>query len=73
MALMHKIQDPQLVERVRASFARQSAMALIGATLPVVEAGYTEIHLPFKPEITQQQTQQQTRQHGKKEKPHPSE
>jgi uncharacterized protein (TIGR00369 family) len=54
MALMHKIQDPQFAERVRASFARQSAMTLIGATLPVVEAGYTEIHLPFKPEIAQQ-------------------
>ena len=69
MALMHKIQDPQLAERVRASFARQSAMTLISATLPVVEAGYTEIHLPCKPDITQQQTQQR----GKKEKPHPSE
>lgn len=54
MALMHNIQDPQLAERVRASCARQSAMTLIGATLPVVEAGYTEIHLPFKPEIAQQ-------------------
>ena len=54
MAFMHKIQDPQFAERVRASFARQSAMTLIGATLPVVEAGYTEIHLPFKPEIAQQ-------------------
>jgi hypothetical protein len=73
MALMHKIQDPQFAERVRARFARQSAMTLIGATLPVVEAGYTEIHLPCKPDITQQQTQQQTQQHGKKEKPHPSE
>lgn len=51
---MHKIQDPQFAERVRASFARQQAMALIGATMPVVEAGYTEIHLPHKPEITQQ-------------------
>ena len=29
-------------------------MALIGATMPVVEAGYTEIHLPHKPEVTQQ-------------------
>jgi uncharacterized protein (TIGR00369 family) len=51
---MHKTQDPQFAERVRASFARQQAMTLIGATLPVVEAGYTEIHLPSKPEITQQ-------------------
>ena len=29
-------------------------MALIGASMPVVEAGYTEIHLPHKPDITQQ-------------------
>lgn len=51
---MLKIQDPHFAERVRASFARQQAMALIGAHMPVVEAGYTEIHLPHKPEITQQ-------------------
>lgn len=51
---MHKIQDPQFAERVRASFARQQAMTLIGAHLSVVEAGYTEIHLPHRPEVTQQ-------------------
>jgi len=51
---MHKAQDPHFVERVRASFARQPAMALIGASMPVVEAGYTEIHLPHKPDIAQQ-------------------
>ncbi|MBK7422449.1 MAG: PaaI family thioesterase [Propionivibrio sp.] len=51
---MHKAQDPQFAERVRASFQRQQAMALIGASLPVIEAGYTEIHLPHKAEITQQ-------------------
>lgn len=51
---MHKAQDPQFAERVRASFQRQQAMTLIGASLPVIEAGYTEIHLPHKAEITQQ-------------------
>ncbi len=51
---MHKIHDPLFAERVRASFARQRAMALIGASMPVVEAGYTEIHLPYSPLITQQ-------------------
>jgi uncharacterized protein (TIGR00369 family) len=51
---MHKAQDPRFAERVRASFQRQQAMALIGASLPVIEAGYTEIHLPHKAEITQQ-------------------
>lgn len=29
-------------------------MRLIGAEIPVVEPGYTEIHLPFKAEISQQ-------------------
>lgn len=51
---MHRPQDPDFAARVRASFARQQAMVLIGATLPVVEAGYTEIHLPYRPEVTQQ-------------------
>ena len=51
---MHKAQDPHFAERVRASFARQQAMNLIGARMAVVEAGYTEIHLPYKPEVTQQ-------------------
>jgi uncharacterized protein (TIGR00369 family) len=51
---MHRAQDPQFAERVRASFALQHAMSLLGATMPVIEAGYTEIHLPYKDEITQQ-------------------
>ena len=46
--------DPGYAERVHASFALQQAMSLIGAELPVVEPGYTEIHLPFKAEISQQ-------------------
>ena len=54
MTSMHKAQDPQFAERIRASFARQHAMTLIGARMAVVEPGYTEIHLPHKPEITQQ-------------------
>ncbi len=51
---MHKAQDPHFAERIRASFARQHAMTLIGASMAVVEPGYTEIHLPHKAEITQQ-------------------
>ncbi|WP_300454855.1 PaaI family thioesterase [Accumulibacter sp.] len=54
MSPMHKAQDPHFAERVRASFSRQQAMTLIGARMPVIEAGYTEIHLPHKAEITQQ-------------------
>ena len=51
---MHKPNDPDFAARVRASFGNQQAMALIGATMPVIEPGYTEIHLPFRSEVTQQ-------------------
>jgi len=46
--------DPAFAARVRASFARQKAMDLIGARLTVVQPGYTEITLPYRPELTQQ-------------------
>ena len=46
--------DPAYVQRCRESFARQKAMALIGATLTVVEPGYVEIALPFRDDLTQQ-------------------
>ena len=46
--------DPQFAERVRASFALQHAMTLIRATLPLVEAGRTEIHSPHWEGIGQQ-------------------
>jgi len=54
MTFMYKAQDPHFAERIRASFAQQQAMTLIGASMAVVEPGYTAIHLPHKPEITQQ-------------------
>lgn len=41
-------------ERVRASFARQSAMATIGAELTVVRPGTVEIEMPYSPALTQQ-------------------
>ena len=47
-------QDPGFAARVRASFGRQNAMALIGASLSVVEPGYIEISLPFRDDLTQQ-------------------
>lgn len=40
--------------RVRESFARQGAMALIGATLGTVRPGYCEIALAPRPEVSQQ-------------------
>ena len=46
--------DPNYAERVRASFGLQHAMSLIGAEMALVEPGYVEIHLPHRPEITQQ-------------------
>ena len=46
--------DPQFADRVRASFALQHAMTLIRATLPLVEAGRTEIHVPHWEGIEQQ-------------------
>lgn len=51
---MFQPRDPTYAERVRASFSLQQAMTLIGAELAIVEPGYTEIHLPKRPEITQQ-------------------
>jgi len=46
--------DPHFADRVRASFARQAAMALIRAEIPVVGPGYTEIHVPHWAGIEQQ-------------------
>lgn len=46
--------DPAFAARVRASFARQKAMVLIGARLTAVEPGFVEIALPYRPELTQQ-------------------
>ena len=46
--------DPDFAARVHASFARQKAMDLIGARLTVVEPGYTEVALAYRPELTQQ-------------------
>jgi uncharacterized protein (TIGR00369 family) len=41
-------------ERVRSSFARQQAMATIGAQLTLVSPGTIEIEMPFSPALTQQ-------------------
>jgi len=46
--------DPHFIARIRASFERQKAMALIGASLSVVEAGRVEVALPYRDELTQQ-------------------
>lgn len=46
--------DPGWQEKVKASFARQGIMGLIGARLVDVWPGGCEIHLPFRPDLTQQ-------------------
>ena len=46
--------DPHFAQRIRASFGRQKAMVLIGATLGHVGPGVVEIELPFRDELTQQ-------------------
>lgn len=46
--------DPSFATRIRESFARQKAMALIGAALRRVEPGEVEIALPWREDLTQQ-------------------
>jgi uncharacterized protein (TIGR00369 family) len=46
--------DPNFAARVRESFGRQKAMALIGASLGAVEPGYVEVILPWREDLTQQ-------------------
>lgn len=46
--------DPHFADRVRESFARQQVMAHLGAHIAEVTPGRCEIHLPFKPELSQQ-------------------
>ena len=46
--------NPDFEARVRASFSRQAAMALIGARLTRVEAGRVEIELPVHDDLGQQ-------------------
>ena len=46
--------DRNFEARVRDSFARQSAMRLIGASMGRLEAGYCEIELPYREDLMQQ-------------------
>lgn len=45
--------DP-IADLVRSSFARQNAMELIRATMPLIQPGRTEIHLPHWDGVEQQ-------------------
>ena len=42
------------MDHVRESFARQKAMILIGASLAAIDAGESEIRLPYRADLTQQ-------------------
>jgi uncharacterized protein (TIGR00369 family) len=46
--------DPGFEARVRASFARQGAMAHLGAELVRIEPGRVDIAMAFRPELAQQ-------------------
>jgi uncharacterized protein (TIGR00369 family) len=46
--------DPEVVGRIRASFARQGAMATIGAELADIAAGRVTISLAIAPRLSQQ-------------------
>jgi uncharacterized protein (TIGR00369 family) len=54
MAPVLQAVDPNFEARVRGSFARQPAMRLIGARMGRLEAGFCEIVLPFREDLTQQ-------------------
>jgi uncharacterized protein (TIGR00369 family) len=51
---MTQLKNPDFADSVTASFNKQNAMQLIRATLPVVEHGHTEIHVPHWDGINQQ-------------------
>jgi len=46
--------DPDYAAKVRASFARQAFMRLIGAELVSIDPGRCRIGVPFRPDLTQQ-------------------
>ena len=46
--------NPNFAEEIRQSFAKQTMMGLIGATLTRVEPGLVEITLPYRTDLAQQ-------------------
>jgi len=49
-----EIADPNFEQRVRESFQRQKVMAMIGATMSLVEPGVVEIEIAAREDLTQQ-------------------
>ena len=52
--MTEKPRDPAFESRVRDSFERQAAMAMMGATLAHVGPGEVAIDVPFRSDLTQQ-------------------
>lgn len=52
--IVSRIANPDFAQSVLASFDRQNAMRLIRATMPVIEYGHTEIHVPHWDGVEQQ-------------------
>ena len=52
--MTHRPRDPDFERRVRASFARQAAMATLGVGISSVAPGEVRLVLPFRAELTQQ-------------------
>lgn len=50
----HAPRNPEWESTVRASFARQKVMNLIGAEMGALAPGHCEIRLPFRDDLTQQ-------------------
>ena len=50
----HEPRNPEWEATVRASFARQKVMNLIGAEIGALAPGHCEIRLPFRDDLTQQ-------------------
>jgi uncharacterized protein (TIGR00369 family) len=50
----HSSLNPSFIEEIKRSFAKQSAMQLIGAELGRIEAGIVEINLPYRSDLGQQ-------------------
>jgi uncharacterized protein (TIGR00369 family) len=52
--MMPMPQNPEFERLVRESFAKQRAMATLGASLTLVDAGRIEIELPYREDLSQQ-------------------
>jgi len=52
-SLQHRPRNPDYVAQVEAAFAGQPMLAALGMELVRVAPGFCELHLPFRPDISQ--------------------